>query len=327
MHRIVPVVLIGAILLGSRPASACDACSSPFNAKRSSRLHAAGHTITTPTATTLGRGRGSTGLLFEHQRYNSLPAGDAHELHEEGRDVHGKNHEELYHLSFGYGLLEALDVFLIAPLVSRTSIQVDSHAHLGRGERSAGFGDVRLVGKYRFWEQGADAALLLGVKAPTGETSDRDQSGAKFEAEQQPGSGGWDLTSGLAVSRSLRRRLTLAGAWQYTYRGEGAQDRKLGDVYRQDLGASYALKPIGEHPNVSLVLELHTQWLRRDHSRSSDEVLDSGGTTVLLSPGLSADLTEALSAFWAMPLPVYQNLGGEHEELKYEVIAGVSWHF
>jgi len=78
---------------------------------------------------------------------------------------------------------------------------------------------------------------------------------------------------------------------------------------------------------VSLVLELHHQWALRDHSRDHDRVLDSGGTTILVSPGVAVDLTESLSAFWSMPFPLYQNLGGEHEELKYELIAGLVWHF
>ncbi len=183
-----------------------------------------------------------------------------------------------------------------------------------------------MVGKYRFWDKGVNAALLLGVKAPTGVDSKQNPSG-KFEPEQQPGTGSWDFTSGLAVSRSLGQHLTLANAFQYTYRGEGAQDEKLGDVFHYDLGLSYALKPLGQHPNLSLVLELHNEWARRDHSRDKDKVLDSGGTTILLSPGLSAALTKNLSAFWAMPFPIYEHLGGAHEKLAYEILSGLSWSF
>ena len=311
----------------SHPVLACDVCSIPFNARRSVGKSAGGAMTTTPTATTLGKRHGAVGFLFEHQRYNSLPASDAHALHEAGRDIHGKNHEEVYNVSVGYGVLDNLDLFLITPLASRTSIQIEDEAHLGRGERASGFGDLRLVGKYRFWEAGVDAALILGLKAPTGETSDTDQSGKKFEPELQPGSGSWDFNTGLALSKSVGQHLGLASAFQYTYRGEGAQDLKFGDVFRYDVGASYALKPLGQHPNLSVVLELNNQWALRDHSRESDKVLDSGGTTILLSPGFSADLTPSLTAFWAMPIPIYQNLGGEHEELKYAIITGISWHF
>ncbi len=132
---------------------------------------------------------------------------------------------------------------------------------------------------------------------------------------------------GLTVSRSIGRHVTFANAFRYAYRGEGAQDEKLGDVFHDDLGVSYALKLLGAHPNVSAVLELHNEWARRDHSRTEDRVLDSGGTTILVSPGLTAEFTKNLSAFWAMPVPIYQHLGGQHQVLKYEVITGLSWHF
>ncbi len=283
--------------------------------------------ITTPTANTLGQGHGSAGFLFEHQRYNAIPAGDAHALHHAGRDVHGKAHQEFYNLSLGYGVSDRLDLFLTAPIVSKSSIEIHSHSRLGQKEDAVGFGDLRLVGKYRFWDEGVDAALLLSVKAPTGATAVQNSSGGKFEAEQQPGSGSWDLISGLVVSRSIGRHVSLANAFRYTTRGEGGQEHKMGDVFHYGLGASYALKPLGDFPNASVVLELHHEWARRDHSREDDRVLDSGGITILLSPGLSVDLTRSLSAFAAMPIPVYQDLGGEHEELTYGVIAGVAWHF
>jgi hypothetical protein len=267
------------------------------------------------------------GFLFEQQRFNTIPAGDAHALHHRGHDVHGKNHEEFYNVSAGYGVLDDLDLYVTAPVVSKTSIEVHEHSTLGRNDSAAGFGDLRLTGKYRFWSQGIDAALLLGVKAPTGETSDTKDSGGKFEPEQQPGTGAWDMTVGVAASRSLGSHVSVANAFRYTARGEGAQDSELGDLFHYGAGISYAIRPMGEHPNLSLMLELHHEWARRDSNREHDSVEDSGGTTILLSPGLAANLTESLTAFVAMPVPVYQNLGGQHEELTYGIITGFSWHW
>jgi hypothetical protein len=40
-----------------------------------------------------------------------------------------------------------------------------------------------------------------------------------------------------------------------------------------------------------------------------------------------ARLNERLSAYVSVPVPVYQNLGGQHEELKYAVLSGISWAF
>ncbi len=330
LSRFFSAVLLAAVI-GSAAAAprveACDTCACAFNPKKAKSGGASSAFITTPTASTMGKGSASVGFLFEHQRYNKIPAADAHALHHAGHDVHGKNHEESYQLSLGYGLLDNLDVFLVAPVVSRSSTEIHSHSGLGADERATGIGDARLVGKYRLWDQGADAALLLGVKAPTGETSDKSGTGGKFEPELQPGSGAWDVQTGFAISKGFNRYISASGAFQYIYRGEGAQEFDAGDLFRFDVGISHALRPLGEYPNASLVLELHNQWALRDRSRESDSVLDSGGTTILLSPGISADLTPNVSAFFALPFPVYQNLGGQHEELDYEAIAGFSLHF
>ncbi len=321
------VVILAAIVGTPISVLACDTCGCTFNASGSDEAQTSGPMITTPTASTLGKGHRSVGFLFEHQRFNPHPAEDIKRLAGEGHDIHGKDHEEFYNVSVGYGILENLDLYLIAPVVSKATIEGEDQDRLGAKDHATGFGDLRLVGKYRFWQKGVDAALLMGVKAPTGASAKHKPSGDKFELEQQPGSGAWDLTTGLAVSRRLGAHASLASAFQYTTREEGGQEEKLGDVFHYDAGVSYALKPLGERPNLSVVLELHNEWARRDHNRNDDRALDSGGTVILLAPGLSAQLTDLLSAFWSMPIPIFQSLGGEHEKLKYEVISGLSWHF
>ena len=186
---------------------------------------------------------------------------------------------------------------------------------------------MQVAGKYLFWDEGAQAAAILGVKAPTGITSKHDRSDEKFGPELQPGSGGWGVPIGLAVSRGLGDRWFVATGWGYTYRGPGGQGWKAGDVFRYNAGVSYALRSPGRWPNASVSLELHTEWALRDRSREADHVQDSGGTTVLLSPGISANVTPSLTVFASLPVPIYQNLGGQHEELVYEVISGAAWHF
>jgi hypothetical protein len=286
-----------------------------------------GGLINSPTGATLGQGRLIGGISARHLRFNSLPARDAHELHHEDRDVHGKNHEESYGAELAYGLTEDLDLSLSIPVVSKTSIQIDNHANLGRGERSAGLGDLWLQGKYRVVKGRPDVAVLFGVKAPTGSTSETDQSGQKFEIEQQPGSGSWDLAVGIAASRQVAPETLIGASVEYMYRGEGGQQRKLGDVLRNSIGVSHALPRLGRWPALHAVLELNTEWAAQDHSRDERHVLDSGGVAVFLTPGIRAGLSDNASAYFAMPVPVYQNLGGEHEESTYGLITGLVWTF
>ncbi len=295
--------------------------------KESAGMISSAGMINSPTATTLGKNHVSAGFTFEYVRYNSIPADDAHRLHHGDRDVHGKNHEETYDLNVGYGILPDLDLYWVTPIVSKNSIDIHSHASLGQKERATGFGDMRLIGKYRFWKKYVEAALIAGVKFPTGKTDAKQASGNKFEAENQPGTGSWDGEFGIVFSRNFRQRFSTATSFQYFLHGEGAQEHKMGDVFRHNLGVSYSLRQLGKYPNLNLVLEMNTEWGLRDRSRTEKKVYDSGGTTIFLSPGLNASFTQHISVFCTMPIPVYQNLGGEHEEVNFELLSGVNFSF
>lgn len=318
------------ILLSIPSAFACGACQNylGFEGKRDGKESiSSGAMLNSPTASTLGRNHFSGGYTFQYLRYNTIPPDIAHELHEEGRDVHDKIHEEFYDLYLGYGILSDLDIFLSAPIVYRKSLQIDEEEALGQHERSSGFGDMRLVGKFRFWKKYIEAALIAGIKFPTGETSDKDKLGNKFETELQPGSGSWDGEFGIALSRSFKRRFSFATSFKYDLKTRGAQDFKFGDVFRYNVGASAAFRKLGKYPNLTAVLELNNEWDLKDHARDIGSVFDSGGTTIFVTPGLSADITKNISAFWAMPVPIYQDLGGVHQKLKFEVLAGINFYF
>jgi len=43
-----------------------------------------------------------------------------------------------------------------------------------------------------------------------------------------------------------------------------------------------------------------------------------------VTPGISFALNKHISAFSAIPVPIYQNLGGKHEEVEYQILTGVN---
>lgn len=324
-------LLIHLLLFSKTILAGCGSCYFPQESGIKKNVPegaiSSGPLVNSPTASTLGENHTSVGFTFHHLNFNSIPAENAHELHHKGRDIHGKRHEEIYNFHVGHGITNDWDVYLAAPIVSKASAEIHGHRYLGSKEASRGFGDMRLVTKYRFWKKFFEAALIGGIKFPIGETSNKNTSGEKFETEEQPGSGSWDGEFGIAISRSFKKHLSLASSFQYALRGEGAQDRKLGDLFIYSAGTSYAFKELGKHPNLSLVLELNHKWALQDHSRQEDKVFDSGGVSIFTSLGLVADIAKNLSLFWTMPVPIYQNLGGEHEELNFEMVTGIDLHF
>lgn len=283
-----------------------------------------GAMINSPTASTVGDNRAATGFTFNQRWYKTLPADHAHELHHDGHHVHGKYHDEFYYLNFAYGLLNDLELEFNAPLVSKKSIEVDSHRRVGTQDRATGFGDMRLGTKYRFWKKGIEAAFISGIKFPSGVTSKKKEGGSKFEIEGQPGSGSWDADFGLALSRRFKDRISVATSFQYFLRGR-SKSQYYGDIFRASVGASVALKKLGTYPNLSLVTELSQEWQNRDRESNGASIRDGGGTTLWFSPGLQADLNKYSAAFFAMPIPLYQNINGAHEEVKWQILSGVSF--
>ncbi len=282
-----------------------------------------GAMINSPTASTLGKNHFGAGFTFNQQWYRTLPADHAHELHHQGHHVHGKYHDEFYYGNVAYGLLDDLQLDLSLPVVSKKSIEVDSHPRVGVQDRATGFGDMRFGTKYRFWKKGVEAAFISGIKFPSGITSKKKENGSKFEIEEQPGSGSWDADFGLALSRRFKDRVSVATSFQYFLRGT-SKTQGYGDIFRASAGTSVALRKLGNYPNVSLVTELNQEWQNRDRERDGTKLIDGGGTTLWFSPGLQADLTKHASAFFAMPIPLYQNINGAHEELKWQILSGVS---
>jgi hypothetical protein len=98
-----------------------------------------------------------------------------------GKDVHGLQTVESRALAFAYGITNDLTVSLRLPWVRRTGIlegvqedPADPATVRDRGTTS-GFGDVTVLGQYRFLNNrvsGTQAALLFGVQG----TDRRDQS-------------------------------------------------------------------------------------------------------------------------------------------------------
>jgi Putative MetA-pathway of phenol degradation len=206
----------------------------------------------TITADTLAAGGFAVGLFYEYIKLGGLSDAQLINAAAQHQHVHSIGTIQSPWLSLAYGVTDDITVSARFPYVKRTDIREGHHEHEEttgaaintvdfRGD-SAGFGDVTVLGQYRFFKtEATSTALLLGVKAPTGVTNRRDQNGELFETEFQPGSGSWDGMFGLAFS------YRFAPAWQfdtnvlYILTGEGVQDTDLGDRFLYNAAVTYRL--------------------------------------------------------------------------------------
>jgi hypothetical protein len=321
--------------------------------------------ITTIGAGTMEQGEFAMSAFIEYNRLKQLSAATL--LSNIGNDVHGLQSVESRALAFAYGITNDFMVAVRLPWVRRTGIlegvqedPLDPPTINDRGSTS-GFGDVTVLGQYRFLNNlatGTQAAALFGFKAPTGKTSLVDPFGETFEAEFQPGSGSWDGLFGAAFSQRLGPLWAFHANVLGVVTGTGTQDTNLGNrllynaalVYRvfgetanephsHDARAAFA--HAGPHPgmvtkappaaadhiHVALdgMLELNGEW--HDKQRTAGVVdPNSGGNTIFLSPGLRLTV-ENWSGYVSAGIPVVKEVNGVQPTASWRVIGGIAMSF
>ncbi|MFL5062068.1 MAG: transporter [Xanthobacteraceae bacterium] len=327
--------------------------------------------IATIPATPLEQGHGAIAFFYEYIKLGGLS--DAALAAAAGRHehVHSIGTIQSPTIVGGLGLTNDLSVYLSLPYVLRTDIREGHHEHVAgvainsvdfRGD-SAGIGDLTALGQWRFFNNratGTEVALLFGGKAPTGRTNVFDDLGERFEAEFQPGSGGWDGLLGLAATQHLGR-WSLDANVLYQFVGNGVQDTNLGDRFRYNAAVSFRAigwtdpnDPLHAHAHVTpsrgktkaghvhnhdhgpepapppqfkldLVLELNGEWHDKQVTAG---VVDpnSGGNTVYLSPGIRASMGN-VSGFASVGVPVINEPNGLQSKPDFRVVTGIAAAF
>lgn len=213
----------------------------------------------------------------------------------------------------------------------------EGHLH---GDGSYGFhdfGDIRgmtdhwITGKYRVHkgEEGGSWAALFGVKLPFGDDDETGRSGTSnvpLEASLQPGSGAVDFMLGAAYSTYLTAEISMDASLQYTLRTE-ANKFKIGDLVLFGVAASYRFtESVQVFPQPSLFLELNVRHLFRNQEEGQ-EVINSGGTVLFLSPGFRFGFSERVAFTIAIQVPVVQALNDEQQEALFKVSTGLTFTF
>ncbi len=296
----------------SRPASACESCSCALARAGADPIYQSD--------------RAFFDVTFEGQNWNTRPAEDVHELHEEGHHVHNKTHEEFYHFNLGVHPTEEVTLFGELAYIVRDSIEIEEHDRLGEKETSKGLGDMKLSGIWRFWRgHGNFLGLLGGVKLPTGSTEEENSQGTLFEPELQPGSGSTDASVGSVFQLALEPWV-VHGNVVYTFKSEGDHDFEFGDLFSSYTSLDWLINPDAKGIRVTLGADLN--WQIEDKQKEEGaQIEDSGGATVLMGPSLKIQLNDQVVLLGNFLLPAYQNLGGVHQELDFvwNASAKISW--
>lgn len=206
-----------------------------------------------------------------------------------------------------------------------------------RMETVSGLGDAVLLALYTAYTDAPIRAterltLGLGLKTPTGSTSERSATGSLVHAMMQPGTGSWDPLFMVNYMRAYYP-LVLQGTLLYQLSTEGINDYEYGDRFSYDLSARYQVADY-----VNLGVELNGIHAAKDsdhggkYSKPATSMVDNtentGIDSVFISPAVQVKIPDTGgSAELKYQLPVYQNAEGFQQVVDWRVLATVSWAF
>ncbi len=283
--------------------------------------------IRTLSAETLEKGKWAFSFQMEHFDFDSFSDEELASFSLDGEDAHSADSVTQAFVVLSYGILEDLTVSLKLPYIWFDNIREahgdepgEVHVH---GD-SDGIGDLSLLAQYRFFNRsGYQAAILGGLELPTGRTNKRDIDRVTFDAEFQPGSGSLDPFFGFAGQKDIGR-FGLFASLLYTVVTEGDQDTDLGDNFHYCAAFSYAA--LQGTLGWDLVLELNGEFKQKQETGGVKDP-NSGGNTLLLSPGTRITWDDRWAGFVSVGFPVSQSLNGIQTDLDYRLLAGLSFTF
>ncbi len=321
--KLATLALLFTGLLGTPPARAC--CG-PGTAAGGVQVW---------SARTIARGALSILLRADYTRFESLAPAQIEDMTLEVSGDHKHldvvDHSTLATLALSYGLFDNLEVGVSFGYYAATGVG-EGHSFGGTSYEFYDYGDIDgladtwLLAKWRVHSSpGGDVTVVGGLKAPTGDDTVTFE-GEPIDQALQPGSGSWDGSLALAFTRDFGGRLTMDASAQYILRTE-AHQYTVGD--QTNVGVSLSMRIFGsEEASRTLAGFVETSLRDQAENEQDGEVhVNSGGTTVFVTPGLHADLSAHVRASVGLQLPVVQHLNDVQQETDYKVTGSVMLSF
>lgn len=217
----------------------------------------------------------------------------------------------------------------------RAALGVDRELELdGRRFSESGVGDVEVSAKWRFFREvgpwfDRHAAIELGVGLPTGESAlaNAPSLPAALAPRLTPGTGSTDAFVDFVYQQG-QRRVVWGGDLLYRRNGEGAGNYRFGDELRLNLDLEYILFPrVYTRPGHEVFVLLEPSLVYRWDDEMGGRKLPTGGTELLLAPGVQYIATEQLLMSLSVQLPVRSDLGATALESDWNALVEIRYAF
>jgi hypothetical protein len=208
--------------------------------------------------------------------------------------------------------------------------------------KSAGIGDMKIIGRYFGFAEQKDWGFQFGVKLPTGS---RNQTGTLsngggsvlIDPGLQAGTGSTDLIAGIYKFGYIndsddwgyfaQAQYQAAVMVQSVPANAPSPDGSYGGTYRPGNAANV---------NIGINYQGFEKWVptlqlnllnKTADSGTAADTWATGGTLAYLTPGVLYRLTEKTQVYANVQLPVYQNVNGIQLVPSYIASMGVRVHF
>jgi len=246
-----------------------------------------------------------------------------------------------YALSASYGITDNLTINVQLPYVVRKNVRAgedegdgpEIHPHNDIEE----LGDAAAILQYKIYDDEFKVALIAGLKAPTGK-DDFVFEGEVLEADLQSGSGSWDVFTGVAFTKDFED-FSLHSDLLYKYNGKGARNSELGDIFTYNAALSYNLIGHKSHDlltkideeshygySVDTFIELNGEMAEKDRFDGA-KASNTGHHVIFATTGLQVSTEDNYSLFFAVSVPVYQDMSGKQNYISYRSTIGIGKSF
>ncbi len=188
---------------------------------------------------------------------------------------------------------------------------------------ASGFGDLTIMGKYSLWQTTKHQFIGgFGVKFPTGVYRAKDSSGQINEPTIMPGTGSFDvILSGLYNYSVIPQKLALFTSVSHRFTTRNPLEYIFGDTTLVNVGANYAVTK-----KINLSAQINTRIKQRDEYIHFS-VPSTGGEFIFITPGARLVVTDALSVYSHVQVPIHQRVNEGNLVPDYGLMVGASYGF
>lgn len=306
------------ILLAAKSALACAACGCTLNTDESTLEPVAGWSVderldyVNQNSMWSGGGKASPDL-------RDPSVGDNHEVQKATKTF-------FYTTTLDYTAQQPWGVNVAIPAQYRLHSTYNAGDGSWNESKSAwnDLGDVRITGRYMGLTEDHDLGIQMGVKLPTGKTTEVFRGATpnqQVDRGLQPGTGAWDILLGFIKNGRVAQDVYwfMTGLWDRPVNSYA--NFQLGQTLTGTLGMRYT-----GYQWIMPQVQINAQNRWRDSGTQAD-IPNSGGEIINLSPGIFVNFSDDVSVYGFVQVPIYQRVGGLELVPQFSASIGVKLHF